>query len=65
MKGVDKDDGALSSNSVEQNGGTGINSIYKMIPLFIDVRFLMGKWKVLIITLLANFKFSSDIFINH
>ena len=44
MKGVDKDDGTLSSNSVEQNGGTGFNSIYKTIPLFTDVRFLMGKW---------------------
>ena len=27
--------------------------------------FLMGKWKVPIITLLASFKFSSGIFINH
>ena len=43
MKGVDRDDGGLSSNSVEQNEGIGFNSIYKTVPLFIDVRFFDGK----------------------
>ena len=39
--------------------------IYKKIPLFIGVRIFDGKVEVAIITLLASFKFSGNVFINH